>query len=354
MSRFTRVRIAGLAVLAAAAIMGAAGRDTAQAAPTTPPARFNGTISLFGGKATGSVAVRAYIGGTDCGTGRLQGGGYTINVSSASQKPGCGEEGSLVRFTLGEYWAYEYGTWEEGGSQPVNLTGPETQDISLPADCDTLTLTFANKTTIATLAASIAPASAIDSLWKWNGKDWESYFPDAPASLNTLKTINRGDEVWFCMFGVATLRQPVPAPTVSSSAALPDLTVTIDPVASAGQGGIVTYRVNIRNQGTGNATGVKMVQSLPTLPAGSTVTIFPAGGFSCPSTGTPPGQVTVTCTGGTFNAGAFTTIMVSVQLPAGQPSVGTVLSTTAVVDPENTIAETNNGNNTDTKTTNVV
>ncbi len=97
----------------------------------------------------------------------------------------------------------------------------------------------------------------------------------------------------------------------------------------------MTYTLTINNTGTANATGVKVVD---TVPAGVTgITATGTSLFVCGVAGQ-----TVTCTGGAVNQGANATVTINATSPA---ATGTITNT-AVVDPDNTIPETNDLNNT--------
>jgi len=119
------------------------------------------------------------------------------------------------------------------------------------------------------------------------------------------------------------------------SGALPDLTIGKAGPTSVVVSSPMTYTLTINNTGTANATGVKVVD---TLPAG--VTGITASGTSLFVCGVA-GQ-TVTCGGGAVNQGSNATITIN----AIAPSTTGVITNTAAVDPDNTISESNELNNT--------
>ncbi len=115
----------------------------------------------------------------------------------------------------------------------------------------------------------------------------------------------------------------------------PDLTISQtdspDPVAI---GGALTYTLSVTNTGNANASGVDVQYTLPTginflNAAGTGFTVNQSNGV-------------VTFTGGSINAGSSALLTVIVQTTAA----GTLTSGTAVVDPSNTITESNETNNT--------
>jgi uncharacterized repeat protein (TIGR01451 family) len=122
--------------------------------------------------------------------------------------------------------------------------------------------------------------------------------------------------------------------TGSSGGGLPDLTINKTGPTSVAPGAAITYTLTVNNIGAANATGVKVVD---TVPGG--ITGIAASGSSLFSCGVAVS--TVTCTGGAVNAGQNATITIT----GTAPSSGT-LTNTAVVDPDNTITETHEDNNT--------
>jgi len=116
---------------------------------------------------------------------------------------------------------------------------------------------------------------------------------------------------------------------------LPDLTISKNGPTSVVTTSPMTYTLTINNIGTANADNVKVVD---TVPAG--LTAISATGTSLFTCGVV-GQ-TVTCTGGRVNFGSNATVTINATSPA---ATGTITNT-ASVDPDNTIAETNELNNT--------
>jgi uncharacterized repeat protein (TIGR01451 family) len=256
-----------------------------------------------------------------------------------------------VQFTIGPYYAYEIGTWAMGYPQEVNLTGPVTTGVSLTADCDNeVMFTFASKTPMATVISSILPRDVIDSIWYWDGKNWQGYYTDSASGPSTLKTVELNKRYWVCAYEAATVAMPLLSPSASTTAPVPDLTllsVNAAPNAitsGASAGTQITYTTSVRNQGQGDATGVKVVTYLPSgLPAGTTVPVPSISGFTCTVTGAAPSPINITCGGGSIPGNGTTTITVRATL-GGLAAPGAYVAT-VVVDPENTVAEMDNGNN---------
>lgn len=123
-----------------------------------------------------------------------------------------------------------------------------------------------------------------------------------------------------------------------SGSTLPDLTINKTGPSSVVAGSSFDYVLTVNNLGTALANDIKVTDTLPagvTLqsPAWDTTSLF-----TCASSGTP---ITVTCTGGRVNAGQNGSIRLHVVAPSTGP-----LTNTAAVDPDNTITEGNELNNT--------
>ncbi|MEH2347596.1 MAG: CARDB domain-containing protein [Nostoc sp.] len=163
----------------------------------------------------------------------------------------------------------------------------------------------------------------------------------AAFNLNTLSSGTKAE--WLAAInnaanwtfaGATTL--PTGSITVSGGAgSQPDLTISQadspDPVIV---GNPLTYTLTVSNSGTANANGISVEYTLPSgiIFNGTTV----ANGFTASQSGG-----VVTFSGGSINAGSNATLTVSVT----PNSTGTLTSGTAIVDPNNTIAESNETNN---------
>jgi hypothetical protein len=88
---------------------------------TGPPyAQYSGTVRVGGQEVHGS-AVKAYVADTFCGEAEGLRGTYGVIVPPAELKPGCGEEGAVVRFMIGEDEADQIAQWAAGRHE-LNLT----------------------------------------------------------------------------------------------------------------------------------------------------------------------------------------------------------------------------------------
>ncbi|MEH2439326.1 CARDB domain-containing protein [Nostoc sp.] len=163
----------------------------------------------------------------------------------------------------------------------------------------------------------------------------------AAFNLNTLSSGTKAE--WLAAInnaanwtfaGATTL--PTGSITVSGGAgSQPDLTISQadspDPVIV---GNPLTYTLTVSNSGTANANGISVEYTLPSgiIFNGTTV----ANGFIASQSGG-----VVTFSGGSINAGSTASLTVSVT----PNSAGTLASGTAIVDPNNTIAESDETNN---------
>lgn len=119
----------------------------------------------------------------------------------------------------------------------------------------------------------------------------------------------------------------------------PDLTLNKTGPTSVATGANFDYVLTVNNLGNANTSNVKVVD---TLPAGVTLQASPfetTSLFGCLPTGTT--TITVTCTGGAVNAGQNATIKIHAVAPAAAGQI----TNTAIVDPDQQIAESNELNN---------
>ena len=117
---------------------------------------------------------------------------------------------------------------------------------------------------------------------------------------------------------------------------IPDLTISNSAPANAVAGTPFDYTLTVSNSGTAAATGVVAEFTLPTGVTFNSAT--EGGSFSNPTLS----NGTLTFTGGSLTAGKTATLTVDVT----PTTSGTLTSGTTVVDPNNTIAESNENNNT--------
>ena len=88
---------------------------------------------------------------------------------------------------------------------------PVTEAVSLVAACNPAVSTWADGTTIETVAGAVAPPEALDGIWALNpdGTAWLGFSPAAPEGVNDLVSVNQLDAFFVCVNAKATLTRPV-------------------------------------------------------------------------------------------------------------------------------------------------
>lgn len=143
-----------LSLVGAAALLAAAGATSVFAQPT-PPTRFFGSATVNGQPAANGTTVTATIGGTNCGSGTVSNGSYSVDVASGSTKPGCGTNGAEVSFQIGSATANETRPFQTGAFVPLDLTAG---GAAAPTTVATTRPTVA-PTTVATTRPTTAPTT---------------------------------------------------------------------------------------------------------------------------------------------------------------------------------------------------
>ncbi|MDQ3756688.1 MAG: DUF11 domain-containing protein, partial [Actinomycetota bacterium] len=125
---------------------------------------------------------------------------------------------------------------------------------------------------------------------------------------------------------------------------LPDLVATIKGPVTTPPTHDAVYTVSVDNVGTTKASDVVLTVTLP-----ASVTFVTATATSLFNCNLPPGETTLTCSGGAVNAGTNATIQIGVKTP----SFDTFVTVSTAVDPFNAIVEANELNNASQATTQV-
>jgi len=126
----------------------------------------------------------------------------------------------------------------------------------------------------------------------------------------------------------------------------PDLTLNKTGPTSVATGANFDYVLTVNNLGNANTANVKVIDTLPagvTLqsPPSPTIPFETTSLFSCSPNSPPTDPITVTCIGGAVNAGQNATI----KIHAVAPTTAGPITNTAIVDPDQQIAESNELNN---------
>ncbi len=275
----------------------APGVDSVTASGTTPPI---GTLSALTGLSIASYTDFCLI------SSGVNGPTYDICYVSLGTNS---TTGSIKKFSL------VGGTWQDNSTTPF-ATGVGGRSI----------LAAGNGSGATIYITSAEGATAANSVYKLT--DTAGY-----NQTITIATVTSSNIIYTAPSG-AIAKGLAFAPR---SAALPDLTIAASAPASAGTS--FNYTLTVANSGSASASGIT---AQFTLPAGLTfVSAADTGsaGFTAPTTA-PSGVVTFT--GGTLSANSSETLIVSVSATVG---TYTAAAGAAIVDPSNTVTESNENNN---------
>jgi hypothetical protein len=163
------------------------------------------------------------------------------------------------------------------------------------------------------------------------------------AGYNTAINITTGNNVTLFTSPATTgIKGIAFAPAAS---ALADLSAGITGPANGTAGTPYDYTIKANNSGAANATGVKMTFTLPIGVSYNSAS--GTDGFSCSQA-----AGVVTCIGAVINANASATIIVSVSAAAAGPI--SVRTGAVTIDPDATIGESNEGNNSSSRAVSTV
>jgi len=90
-------------------------------------------------------------------------------------------------------------------------TTPELESVALVEGCNPIAATWADGTAIDTVAGAVAPAEALDAIWKFDPAtgSWKGFSPSAPPAVNDLASVERLDAIFICVNAAATIGRPV-------------------------------------------------------------------------------------------------------------------------------------------------
>ncbi|MEH2271889.1 MAG: CARDB domain-containing protein [Nostoc sp.] len=280
----------------------------------------------------------------------LPAGTVIRSIDTSSPNFTWSKSGSVAPPASGSYadLSFAQGTGTSGGDQIIAVqstgTSPLLSDFTAISQID-YTGAFEDATTSNT--GNVAPglSQAGNTAVLFNNSATYAAF-----NLNTLSSGTKAD--WLVAINNAAnwtfasnTTLPTGSITVSGGAASqPDFTISQtdspDPVIV---GNPLTYTISVNNSGTANASGITVQYTLPNGVTFNGTTV--ANGFTASVSGG-----IVTFSGGSINAGSNATLTVNVT----PNSPGTLTSGIATVDPNNTIAESNETNNTATAITTTV
>jgi len=77
--------------------------------------------------------------------------------------------------------------------------------------CNPIAATWPDATKIDTVAGAVAPAEALQAIWKFDPATatWKGFSPSAPAAVNDLASVNRLDAIFICVKAAAKVSRPV-------------------------------------------------------------------------------------------------------------------------------------------------
>jgi hypothetical protein len=111
-----------------------AGRVSSAQAQAAPPTRVYGTATIDGAAAPPGTLIEAIVNGATCGSDRLVGSSYVIDVEAAVKNPWCAGPGATVSLTIGGVPARETATYQTGlfirldlSRAPVPLFDPDAE-----------------------------------------------------------------------------------------------------------------------------------------------------------------------------------------------------------------------------------
>jgi len=90
-------------------------------------------------------------------------------------------------------------------------TTPELESVALVEGCNPIAATWADGTAIDTVAGAVAPAEALDAIWKFDPatSTWKGFSPSAPPAVSDLASVDRLDAIFICVNAAATIGRPV-------------------------------------------------------------------------------------------------------------------------------------------------
>lgn len=86
----------------------------------------------------------------------------------------------------------------------------ETESVDLLPGCNPIAVTWPDATAIETVVEAVAPAEALDAIWKFDPESgqWQGHSPAAPEASDLL-SVNTLDAVFICMNAKGTMDRPV-------------------------------------------------------------------------------------------------------------------------------------------------
>jgi hypothetical protein len=92
----------------------------------------------------------------------------------------------------------------------IPLVTYESESVDLVPGCNPTTMTWPDATAIETVVGAVAPAEALDAIWKFDPEagEWQGHSPAAPEASD-LVSVDMLDAVFVCMNATGTIGRPV-------------------------------------------------------------------------------------------------------------------------------------------------
>jgi len=102
--------------------------------------------------------------------------------------------------------------------QALEFNLEETPAGGLSPGCNMTTLTFADGTDAATVAAAVSPPDALDTIWRLDNatRSFQAFMPQAPQASD-LTSVNLLDAVFICVGANADISMPTVSPDPSGA-----------------------------------------------------------------------------------------------------------------------------------------
>jgi hypothetical protein len=92
----------------------------------------------------------------------------------------------------------------------IPLVTYESESVDLLPACNPVAMTWPDATAIETVVGAVAPAEALDAIWKFDPEagEWQGHSPAAPEASD-LVSVDMLDAVFVCMNATGTIGRPV-------------------------------------------------------------------------------------------------------------------------------------------------
>jgi len=141
-----------------------------------------------------------------------------------SRNPGLSNEDvrAIIKSTAQPLPDRNFPNWAGAGRirmrQALEFNLEETPAGGLSPGCNMTTLTFADGTDAATVAAAVSPPDALDTIWRLDNatRSFQAFMPQAPQASD-LTSVNLLDAVFICVGANADISMPTVSPDPSGA-----------------------------------------------------------------------------------------------------------------------------------------